>query len=328
MRCTSGTEVGLNGARIGAGDARAAHVLARRATPLRLWAGALCLALLPPVAAVAQAKEADRGGITLADRTAQPRSETIDAQVTKILGALQIEKLLDLVVEEEILFGEDLRGDMLPDLDPKRWQKVMRAQISSEALLPVFVAAFTKALSDEPDLSSIVALSDAPVMVKAIDLEMKARTLLLDPDIEEAAIARADQARGSARHRALTDYIAALDLVETNVAGSLNSNLTLYRSLAQGGAFEFDVSDQEILSDVAGEAEALRADIETWLMAYLFMAYHPLEDAEFAKLVTLGESPAGRALYHAADKGYEAVFAHNSKALAGLIVARLVGEDL
>lgn len=295
---------------------------------LRIAAVTLCYALTP-WAAVGESVQGGNVDPAPPVILAQGLSAQQNAQeIEKILDALQIEELLELIAEEELSFGEDLRADMLPEINAQRWERSLREQIRADAVRPIFVEAFAKALSAQEDLRAVTVMSRSPVMGKAVDLELKARRLLLDADIEAAAIERADQARNLPRYKALAAYIESLDLVETNVAGSLNSNLVLYRELAQGGAFGFEISDQEILSDVAAEADSLRADIEEWLTAYLFMAYHPLTEAEFSELVDLGESAEGRALYHAADRGYEAVFAYNSKVLARFIVARLVGEDL
>ncbi|WP_376873275.1 hypothetical protein [Albirhodobacter sp. R86504] len=248
---------------------------------------------------------------------------------TALAEAIRIDDLIAVLVEEELLFGDDLRSDMLPELDPQRWRRLMSGPIDAVQLTPVFLDALNGALPTAPDdLAPLVAVARAPVMAKAIDFELKARQLLLDIDVEDAAFERADAARGSKRYEALADYVAALDLVELSVSGSLNSNLTLYRAMRDGGAFPFDVTEEDMVSDVASEADALRQDIGEWIMAYLYMAYTPLSDAEFSQLVELGTSQAGRDLFRAVDQGYEAVFTHNSKALGGLVAARLAGEDL
>lgn len=283
---------------------------------------ALCFAIFAPVAGGAEAGFSPDTGSSEVQI-----SDVIPGEVTQIVEAIRVDEMLAVLAEEELHFAEDLRVDMLPDVNMLRWKGEVSAALSSVKLKPIFVAAFSEALAQSPK-SEILALSTDPLMVKAMDLEIKARRLLLDPTVEEAAIERAAKAGKAPRIEALSAHIETLDLIETNVTGSLNSNLIFYRELVRGGAFPYEVSEQDILGDVAGEADSLRQDIEEWLLSYLYMAYAPLSDREFDDFVKLGESDAGRALYRASEAAYDAVFAQNSKVLGAMVAGKLVGEEL
>jgi hypothetical protein len=247
-----------------------------------------------------------------------------------LLGSLQLNEMLDIMIEEELAFGEDLRADMLPDMSKTRWQRDLRVKISAGELRTIFTDAFTRTLDgmEAPLKTQVVTFGADPLVVKAIDLEVKARRLLLDADVENAAYDHAVKSEKTSRFKAISTYINALDLVETNVAGSLNSNLVFYREMVMGGAFPYEVSEQQMVSDVAGEADAMRQEIGEWLTAYLNMAYAPMSDAEFERFSTLATSDAGRAFYHAADRGYDAVFSYNSKVLGAMIAGHIAGEAL
>lgn len=255
------------------------------------------------------------------------------AAIDGLIGVIQLDQMLEVMIAEELGFGEDLRADMLPDVTPSRWKRDLQAGLSVGTLKPIFVTAFAQALDgvggrNAPLQAEIAALGHDPLMAKAIDLEVKARRLLLDIDVENAAFDHAVKSEKTARFKAVGAYIEALDLVENNVAGSLNSNLVFYREMVRGGAFPYDVTEQEMVSDVAGEADAMRAEIDEWLTAYLYMAYAPMSDAEFARFSKLGLSAAGRAFYDAANRGYDAVFVHNSKVIGAMVAGHLAGEAL
>lgn len=298
-----------------------------RAVPVGITVRALVLGLAIgwPVVGAAQSLPAQA--------TQQGRHGSDQVGIDRLMSTIQLEQMLNVMIEEELGFGEDLRADMLPEVTSARWSRELRAGLSLSVLKPMFVAAFSQALSGADTRNAhltaeIAALGADPVMAKAIDLEVKARRLLLDPDVEAAAFEQAAKSEKTKRYKDLANYIEALDLVEINVAGSLNSNLVFYREMVRGGAFPYEVTEQEMLGDVAAEADSMRQEIGEWLTAYLYMAYAPMSDVEFARFSKLGLSAAGRAFYHASDRGYDAVFAHNSKVMGAMVAGHLAGEAL
>src|SRR5690606_34371604 len=124
------------------------------------------------------------------------------------------------------------------------------------------------------------------------------------------------------------DFIAAADLLEPNIAGGLNANLAFYRALVRGGGFPYEVSEQDMLADVRAQEPEVRAEMESWLGAYLFMAYDALSDAELQAYRDFVASEAGRRVTAALFAGFDIVFQRVSEDLGAATARRLSGQEL
>ena len=130
----------------------------------------------------------------------------------------------------------------------------------------------------------------------------------MDDSIEEAARdAFGDlQAEDPERVVQLETFVEANNLIDLNVSGALNSNLSFYSGLAAGGGF--DLPQDEILADVWESADAIREDTTEWMFGYLTIAYGPLEDAALDAYITQSDTPSGRALNRALFAAFDELF--------------------
>jgi hypothetical protein len=118
------------------------------------------------------------------------------------------------------------------------------------------------------------------------------------------------------------------DLVESNVAGSLNASLAFYSGMAEAGGPLAELSEEDILSLVSADEARTRAQTEGWLFPYLTLAYAPLSAEELARFTEFSASPAGQRLNAAMFAAYEQLFTAISHDL-GLAAAReLAGQDI
>ena len=72
-------------------------------------------------------------------------------------------------------------------------------------------------------------------------------------------------------------FIETNNLIETNVAGALNTNYAFYMGLMDGQAFGGALTEEQVLSDVWSQEAEIRSNTTEWLYAFLWMAYQPPE---------------------------------------------------
>jgi hypothetical protein len=106
----------------------------------------------------------------------------------------------------------------------------------------------------------------------------------------------------------LTAFIETNDLVERNVSGALNSNFAFYRGLSEGGAFEVEIPEELMLSEVWGQEPELRRDTIEWLYSFQLSAYSGLEDADIEAYTAFSATDAGTALNAALFAAFDTVF--------------------
>jgi hypothetical protein len=161
-----------------------------------------------------------------------------------------------------------------------------------------------------------------------LDHENAARRAMSDPAVEEAARARVEEldAADDAHLAEVRGFVEANDLLERNVAGALSSNYQFLRGFADGGGA--DMSDSDIVSDVWGQESEVRTETESWLLAFLVMAYAPLPPGDLQAYTEFSQTPEGRALNAGLFAGFEALYRDISYALGLMAGQRMQGSDL
>jgi len=246
-----------------------------------------------------------------------------------LVEALALDDILEIMRQEGLQYGEELRDEMFPGrggdawtatvagiYDGARMQQVMRTQMADELA--------------ETDLAPLLEFFSAGVGARAVSLEVTARRALLDKGMTEASYdALAEmRARDDPRLELLGRFVQANDLLESNVVGALNANYAFYLGLVDGGAFPFEVTEDQILADVWSQEADIRLETEQWLYAYLALAYDPLSDRELEAYIGISKSPEGQALNRALFEAFDVLFRQISREL-GLAAARLIaGEDI
>lgn len=250
------------------------------------------------------------------------------ADPARILDLLRIEPLFEILQRESVVYGDDLAAGMLAGADPG-WRAEVAALHAPARLLPPFRAEFAAHLA--PGLQpAIETFLTSDLGQKIVGLELSAREAMLDPGVEEAAIERATEAdyARDPRLAAVRQLIAASDLIEANVIGGLNANLAFYRAMAAGGGFPYEMTEADILAEVAAQEPEIRADITAWVEGYLFLALAPLSEDELAAATRFFASEPGRALVGAQFAGFERVYAQASTGLGAALARRLRGQEL
>lgn len=245
-----------------------------------------------------------------------------------LLEALAMRDILEIMREEGIAYGADLGAEMFAGTGGgAQWAATVERIYDIDAM----EATVTDRFLEEIDPEAVGPLLDfftSDMGRQIISLEVSARRALLDDAVEAAsedAYAEAE-AEGDPRLDLVRRFVEVNDLVERNVMGAMNSNYAFYTGLVDGGAFDFEMTEDQILADVWGQEPEIRSDTTEWLYSYLLMAYRPLEDEVLETYIELSQTEEGRELNGALFAGYDEMFNKISRAL-GLAAGRAMGGE-
>lgn len=232
------------------------------------------------------------------------KAEGIDA----LLAALRVQDTVAIMREEGLAYAESLAQEMMPEADLDSWQASVERIYDADKMQHLVEARMTSALEDE-NLAPLTEFFTSELGREVVELELSAREAFLDRDVETAAKDKYDELsrKGALIVEQIETLVEDSDLIEHNVMGILNSNLMLYRGLADGGAY--DLSEEDMLLDVWSQEDGVREDSASWIGAYLLTAYQPLEDDEVDAYIALWQTDEGqalnRALFATFDRMYE-----------------------
>jgi hypothetical protein len=258
-----------------------------------------------------------------------PLAGPAQADARSLFNALGMPEIIEVMREEGVEYGETIREDLLQGQGGAGWTAIVSDIYDSDAMSREMLGAFESRLDGVP-LDPLLEFFESERGQRIVELEVGARRALLSDEVEaaaEAAAAELPQVRPD-RFTLLSDFVAANDLVESNVMGAMNSNYAFYMGLMSGNAFGADLSESEILSDVWGQEEQIRADTEQWVYSYLALAYDPLSDEDIEAYIALSRTEAGRALNLALFGAFDDLFVDISRRLGEGAARFLVGEDI
>ncbi|UXX83878.1 DUF2059 domain-containing protein [Roseovarius pelagicus] len=229
------------------------------------------------------------------------------ARLRALFDALDVTATVAIMQAEGDIYGAQIAEEMLPDADLDSWASTVARIYSPERMQALVEAELTKGLEDT-DLTHLLTFFTSDLGRQVIALELAARRAFMDPEIEDAAMARADRLREDEDPviGPIEMIIVESDLIELNVAGALNSNLMFFRGLVDGGAL--NMTEDEILRDVWSQEDTNRADTEEWLYAFLLLAYDPLDFDDLSAYAAVFKRPEGQTLNRALFRAYNRMY--------------------
>ena len=266
--------------------------------------------------------------VCLALLAAQPGAAASPKEVAALHEALQLDRIIAIMRKEGMEHGEALAVDMFPQ-SAGGWENTIRSIYDEEAMRDLVTARFAAALEDT-DAGPLLAFFGSGLGQRIISLEVEAREAMLAPDVEAVAEENwAEMLAGNdPRVPLLERFLAANDLVESNVTGSMNASYAFYQGLSEGAAFDGALSEEEILADVWAQEDGIRIDTEDWVYSYIALAYGPLSDAEIDTYTELSLTEEGQDLNRALFDAFDAMYVSLSRALGRAAAARMAGTDL
>lgn len=255
----------------------------------------------------------------------------VEAQVQALTQTMQFADLIGILRQEGVDYGAQLEADMFPGAGGQGWQATLGLIYDGPRMEEALVAALTRELAKSPgDIAAMQGFFGSDLGQKVLKLEIEARRTLLDDAAEEAArIAWEDLGSGgTARVDQLERFVAANDLIESNVMGALNASLAFYQGMQEGGAFGGEMTEEQMLTDVWGQEADVRQQTTEWLYPYLTLAYGPLSDEELDRYLAFSESAEGQVLNAALFVAFDEVFTPISRALGVAVARQMAGQDI
>jgi hypothetical protein len=254
-----------------------------------------------------------------------------DPAVTALGVALQIARLMEVLAAEGRAYGADLQRELFPDGGGPRWDAAV-ARIHDPARMgALFLDHMAQGYAARPGMAAAArAFFAADPGARFVALELAAREALLDPAAKEAAerAHEAMKAAGDPRLDLIARFVAANDLIESNVVGGMNANLAFYRGMIDGGLDDPALDEGAMMADLWGQEDQVRADTEAWLFPYLALAYAPASDADLEAYIAFSLTPEGRALNTVLFAAFDALFVRLSYELGVAAALFLQGQDL
>ena len=242
--------------------------------------------------------------------------ETDQDRIDTLFDALGMPQIIEIMRQEGLSYGETLAVDMLPGGPSEEWNTTVSAIYNVEMMQADVRGAFGDAMAGA-DIDAILSFFTSEQGEKIVGLEVSARRALLDEAIEEASrenavIAMVDE---TPRYQLVQEFVQANDLIDANVAGSLNASYAFYIGLIDGGAMPAGITPDIALQEVWAQEPQVRSDTTEWLYSFLLMAYQPLSDAELEAYVAFSRTDAGQDLTNGLFGAFNGIFDDISRAL-------------
>lgn len=269
--------------------------------------------------------------LPLRAETPAPLVATAQARIAALSEIFRIDPMLEVLKEEGLSYGADLDAEMLEGQGGAPWLAKVGAVYDPLRMRGMYDQAMLAELgTDAEALAGIEAFFATDLGSRVMALELEARRVLLD----DAAVAAAETAfaglrsEGGARLTGLEAFVQVNDLVESNVMGALNANLAFYRGLAAEGAFEGEMTEDQMLAEVWSAEADVRAETEDWLFPFLHLAYQPLTEAELQDYVAFSRTGPGQRLNRAMFVAFDGIFSAISYDLGRALGREMQGQAL
>lgn len=249
-----------------------------------------------------------------------------DARVTVLMDAMRIPELVGTLRTEGLGDAEGLNADMLNGQGGAFWQEQVSQLYETGPMEDAFFRALLDGMDDQA-LDVAVQFFDSARGQRITELEIAARSAMMDEAVENTAAEAFENLAEDDPHGTLvTDFVAANDLLDLNVALTMSTSYQFTRGLVDGDMLQ--MSDDQIVAQVWGREGELRLDAERWLYGYFLLAQQPLPLEDLEAYVAFARSPTGEALNAALFKGYESVFTDIAYGLGRAVALNAAGNDI
>ena len=245
---------------------------------------------------------------------------------------LQIGAILAVMREEGLVYGTKLEPELFPGKGGASWSSEVSRIYDVAAMQAQFDASLVETLmtEDAAKLDVMEGFFASTRGQRILMLEIEARRALLDDATEDAAKVNVAEmeAAGDPRLALIRKFAEANDLIEMNVAGALNANLAFFKGMAAAGAFDDEMTEDQMLSNVWSQEPDIRGETETWLFPYLALAYQPLSDDDMDAYLAFSDLEEGKVLNAAVFAAFNDLFTSISAELGRAAAKHMRGEDI
>ena len=117
-----------------------------------------------------------------------------------------------------------------------------------------------------------------------------------------------------------------MELTEYNLSGAFSARFAFLSGLAE--AEELGITQDQIINLIAQDREALRDEIDQWVLGFVFMTYRPLSDEELSQYLAFLLSTPGKALNRALFEVFNELSTQNAGQLGKLLAAAIQAREL
>lgn len=260
-----------------------------------------------------------------------PQPQAPDSAIAAFADAYLLPDLFRIMADEGMEYGASVREDFGINVSADSWTQTVRALYDADAMEAEFLSHFADALAGRADvLSDALDFAQSDLGARVLHLEISARDALLDPNVDAAAReALADMREaGHPRLDLIGARITVNDLIDLNVAVSLNTAFAFYNGMMAAHRPDFAQTPQELLAQLWDQEPVIRADTTEWIYAYFVLSYQPLSDADLAAYTDFSASDSGVVLNNAMFTAFGATFDGISDALGRAAGTALQSTDL
>ncbi len=246
-----------------------------------------------------------------------------------LFDLLRLPDILSIMREEGLSYGDTIGQDLFAGPPTDEWHSKVERIYSYDVMVGMVREDFELSLADV-DLTPMIDFFGSDQGQTIIGLEVSAREALLDDAVEEASeeMAATALAADDPRMDQIQTFITVNNLIETNVAGALNSNLAFYSGLVDGNAFGGALTEEDILTDVWSQEPEIRTNTTDWIQSFLFMAYQPLEDSDLEAYIAFSETEAGGHINRAMFESFDRLFNGISRSLGRAAALEMTSQEL
>jgi len=264
-----------------------------------------------------------------AQAVASPQLAAEEPALYEMLAALGIYDIIALMSTENIQGGIDLEPQLFPDVGGAAWQAAVMRLHQGNRMAILFEEAFNREAMTPEQIAAVHDFATSDVGQRLVSGEIAARQAFLDPDeVSEATDAFLTAVgEDDPRIGLLREFNDINGLVERNVIGALNLRLAFYRGLIDGGAFDNEVPEGLMLSEVWSQESEVREMTIEWLYGYQLRAYAEASEADLRAYMQLSDSAAGRAVNNALFNAFDTMLTTLSYELGAAAAPFIAGED-
>lgn len=255
-------------------------------------------------------------------------AEVRPAEVEELFALLGQDQIVEVMRQESFAYGENI-AEMFFGAGDAAWDAQLEAIYRADWMREQLISGFARELDGE-DIGAITAYFETDPGARIVELEVAARTAMLDDAVSDAAKASGAEALAdpSAKMRLIQEFVDVNDLIEMNVVGGMNGNYAFFMGLLDNGAFEGQTTADTLLSDVANQEAEIRASTTEWIYGFLNLAYSPLSEADLENYIAFSRTEAGRALNKALFVAYDDLFNALNRAVGAAAAARMKQSEL
>lgn len=245
--------------------------------------------------------------------------------LARLSAALHLPEVLGVMRQEALDYGQSLEQTLFPGQGGQAWSAEV-AKIYEPAALQADLLRRLQQMLPADRIPAMLAFFETPLGQRIVVGEIAARGALRDPAEQERAralLATMIETKDP-KLAQIVEFARANDLVESNVAAAMNSDVAFYRGLIAGHAKGFTMDGSRILAEVSSQQGVIRQDTENWLFPFLALAYERLSEADLAAYLAFSRGGPGQALNAALFGAIDDIFLDRSLTL-GKAAARYLG---